>query len=75
MTLGQLKKAATSEVREWLRGLPSDGDYTAPELITDKWGGTDGGTGDGDYALIVLFHNNAEAEKFKREKKEEFSWI
>ena len=59
MTLAELKKSTAQEIKKWCNDLPKDGDYRVPELITDRWNEH----GDGDYALIMIFHNNNEAEK------------
>lgn len=62
MTLQELKKVARREIAEWCNELPQDGDYEEPELIVDRMSG-DGAPQDGDYAVIMIFHN-------KNEKKE-----
>ena len=60
MTLQELKKMARRGIAKWCDGLPQDGDYREPELITDRWAGNGRTPQDGDYALIVLFHNRNE---------------
>ena len=59
MTLKELKKSATRAVRKWCNLLPDDGDYREPELISDRMNVG----GDGDYALIVIFHNRNDEQK------------
>jgi hypothetical protein len=54
-----LKKVTAKEVREWIDELPDDGEFCDPELISDRWSGV-GSPNDGDYALIIIFHNKKE---------------
>lgn len=61
MTLQELKKMARWGIGKWCSRLPQDGDYREPEIITDRWPGDGGCTPqDGDYAVIMIFHNNNE---------------
>lgn len=60
MTLKELKKSARRCVGKWCDyALPEDGDFNAPEVITDRVSGN-GCVADGDYAVILIFHNNKE---------------
>ena len=61
MTLQELKKAARRSIADWCNGLPQDGNYIEPELITDRFAGN-GSPQDGDYAVIMIFHNKNEKE-------------
>ena len=59
MTLKELKKIARRGITQWCNGMPEDGDYREPEIITDRWSGA-GSCRDGDYAVIMIFHNKKE---------------
>lgn len=59
MTLKELKVVASRCIRGWCDGMPKDGDYREPEVITERWSGT-GCKADGDYVVILIFHNKNE---------------
>lgn len=60
MTLQELKKMARWGIAKWCDELPQDGDYGDPEIITDRWAGSGSTPQDGDYAVIIVFHNRNE---------------
>lgn len=60
MTLKELKRMARWGIGKWCSRLPEDGDYADPEIITDRWSGMGSTPADGDYAVIMIFHNNKE---------------
>ena len=60
MTLQELKKMARRGIAKWCDELPQDGDYAAPEIITDRWAGNGCTAQDGDYAVVFIFHNRNE---------------
>lgn len=60
MTLKELKKMARWGINKWCSQLPQDGDYREPEIITDRWAGDGRTPQDGDYAVIMIFHNRNE---------------
>ena len=64
MTLKELKAMARWGIAKWCDiHLPKDGTYGDPEIITDRVSGNCGTPADGDYAVIMIFHNNKEGEK------------
>lgn len=65
MTLNELKKMARWGIVKWCSGLPQDGDYDDPEIITDRWAGEGATPQDGDYAVIFIFHNRNEESEVK----------
>ena len=65
MTLKELKRMAKWGIGKWCDDLPHDGDYSDPEIITDRWSGNPGVPRDGDYAVIMIFHNEKESEAMK----------
>lgn len=60
MNLQELKKMTRQKIAKWCNGLPQDGDYRDPELITDRWAGDGRTPQDGDYAVVLIFHNRNE---------------
>jgi hypothetical protein len=59
MTLQELKNVARRNIVKWCNELPQDGDYKEPEVITDRMSGC-GAPQDGDYVVIMMFHNRKE---------------
>ena len=58
MTLKELKKMARWGIGKWCDiNLPPDGDYAEPEIITDRVSGEGRTPADGDYAVVMIFHN------------------
>ena len=60
MTLNELKKMARWGIAKWCSKMPQDGDYGEPEIITDRWPGNGRTPQDGDYVVIMIFHNRNE---------------
>ena len=63
MTLQELKKMARRGLGKWCDDLPHDGDFNPPEIITDRVSGEGAAPRDGDYAVIMIFHNNKEGSE------------
>lgn len=60
MTLTELKRMARWGIGKWCDRLPHDGDYRDPEIITDRWSGNGATPADGDYVVVMVFHNKNE---------------
>lgn len=60
MTINELIKMARRGIAKWCRQMPEDGDYGEPEIITDRWSGEGSTPQDGDYVVIMIFHNKKE---------------
>lgn len=62
MTLKEIKTMARWGIAKWCdKVLPKDGDYRVPEIRTDRISGRSPGTPkDGDYVVIMIFHNDNE---------------
>lgn len=60
MNINELIKMARWGITKWCRQMPKGGDYAEPEIITDRWPGNGRTPQDGDYVVIMIFHNKKE---------------
>lgn len=59
VTHKEIKAMARWGIAKWCDiYLPKDGDYRDPEIVTDRVPTNGRTVNDGDYAVVMIFHNN-----------------